>query len=93
MANTTNPSSYWLKEVSDWNVLTTGCHGSSDLAAVLLEVPFKAHQGQVSDGDVVTDHRKRAVATKQILNLSIFLREYSFSGQVGLLRIKQIWPS
>lgn len=72
------------------NALTVGCHGSSDLEAVLLEVPFKAHQGQVSDGDVVPDHRKQAFATKQILNLSISLREYSFSGQVGLLRIKQI---
>lgn len=72
------------------NALTIGCHGSSDLAAVLLEVPFKAHQGQVSDWDFVPDHTKWTVATKKFLNLFVFLREYSFSGKAGILHIKQI---
>lgn len=50
---------YLLKEVSKLNTLILGCHGSSDLTTILLEVPFKAHQGQVSDWDVLTNHRKK----------------------------------
>lgn len=53
-----------LKKVSNWIIL--GCHGSSDLTTILLEVPFKTHQGQVRYlWDMLTDHKKKQLPQKR----------------------------
>lgn len=35
-----------------------GRYGSSELATILLEVPFTAHQGQVSDQNIFNAYKK-----------------------------------
>ena len=51
---------YWKK-----SRIILGCHGSSDLATILLEVPFKTHQGQVRYlWYILTDHKKKQLPQK-----------------------------
>lgn len=46
-------------------LLILGCYGSSDFTTILLEIPFKANQGQVSDRNVFTDHKITAISPKK----------------------------